>query len=59
MNGTLYAFPRTADNGYFLYYDSNVISEEEAKSWDSLLDAAQRAGKKVGMTLASGWYRCV
>ena len=56
MNGTLYAFPRTADNGYFLYYDSNVISEEEAKSWDSLLDAAQRAGKKVGMTLASGWY---
>lgn len=56
MDGTLYAFPRTADNGYFLYYDASVISEEDAKSWDTLLAAAQRAGKKVGMTLASGWY---
>ncbi len=56
MNGKLYAFPRTADNGYFLYYDSNVLSEEDVKSWDSLLAAAESAGKKVGMTLASGWY---
>ena len=55
-NGTLYAFPMTADNGYFLYYDKNLISEEDAKSWDSLLAAAEKSGKKVGMTYASGWY---
>ncbi len=55
-NGTMYAFPATADNGYFLYYDSTRITPDQAKSWDTLLDAAQAAGSKVGMTLASGWY---
>lgn len=54
--GTMYAFPMSADNGYFLYYDSSVLSEEDVASWDSLLAKAGEAGKKVGMTLASGWY---
>jgi arabinogalactan oligomer/maltooligosaccharide transport system substrate-binding protein len=56
IDGDLYAFPRAGDNGFFLYYDSSVLSEEDVASWDSLLDAAEAAGKKVGMTLASGWY---
>jgi arabinogalactan oligomer/maltooligosaccharide transport system substrate-binding protein len=56
IDGSLYAFPRAGDNGYFLYYDSSVLSEEDVASWDSLLAAADAAGKKVGMTLASGWY---
>lgn len=55
-NDTLYAFPMSADNGYFLYYDSSVLTEEDVASWDTLLAAADKAGKKVGMTLASGWY---
>ena len=55
-NDTLYAFPRTADNGYFLFYDSSLLSEEDVASWDALLAKADEAGKKVGMTLASGWY---
>ena len=55
-NDTLYAFPRTADNGYFLFYDSSLLSEEDVASWDTLLAKADEAGKKVGMTLASGWY---
>ena len=52
----LYAFPMSADNGYFLYYDSTKVTPEQAASWDTLLEAANAAGKKVGMTLASGWY---
>lgn len=56
FDGKLYSFPMTADNGYFLYYNKNVISEDQVKSWATLLDAAQAAGQKVGMTLASGWY---
>ena len=56
IDGTLYAFPMSADNGYFLYYDSTVITPEDAQSWDSLLAAAEAAGKQVGMTFASGWY---
>lgn len=55
-NGTMYAFPMSADNGYFLFYDSNVFSKEDVASWDSMLAKADEAGKKVGMTLASGWY---
>lgn len=56
IDGTLYAYPMSADNGYFLYYDSSIISEEDAKTWDSLLKAADKAGKKVAMCYASGWY---
>ena len=55
-NGTFYAFPMSADNGYFLYYDSSIVSAGDAGSWDTLLAAAGAAGKKVGMTLSSGWY---
>ncbi len=58
IGDTLYAFPTSADNGYFLYYDPEVFTEEDVKTWDGLLAAAEEkgAGKKVGMTLASGWY---
>lgn len=56
VDGTLYAYPMSADNGFFLFYDSSVVSEEAVQSWDGLLEAASAAGKKVGMTLASGWY---
>lgn len=52
----LYAFPMSADNGYFLYYNADLLSEEDVASWDSLLAKAGEAGKKVGMTFASGWY---
>lgn len=55
LDGQLYAFPFSAD-GFFMFYDPSVISADQAKSWDTLLDAAQAGGKKVGMTLASGWY---
>lgn len=56
VNGNFYAFPMAGDNSYFLFYDSNVISEEQAQSWDGILDAAQAAGKKAGMVFSSGWY---
>lgn len=57
-NDTFYAFPNSADNGYFLYYDSNVFTEDDVKTWDGLLAAAKKKGdgRKVGMTFASGWY---
>lgn len=43
LDGTLYAFPFSAD-GYFMFYDPSVISTEQAQSWDTLLDAAQAGG---------------
>lgn len=56
VKDTLYAIPKEGGNGFFLYYDSTLISEEQASTWAGLLDAAKESGKKVGMTLSSGWY---
>lgn len=55
-NGTLYAYPCTADNGYFLYYDKNYLSEDDVKTLDGILEIAEEAGKKVSMEFNSGWY---
>ncbi|NLE20629.1 MAG: extracellular solute-binding protein [Clostridiales bacterium] len=55
-HGQLYAYPMTADNGYFLYYDKSVISEEQVQTLDGILAAAQAAGKKFFMDLSNGWY---
>lgn len=54
--GTLYAYPYSADNGYFLYYDKNYFTEEDVKTLDGILAAAEAAGKKVSMEFNSGWY---
>ncbi len=56
VNGVLYGYPMTADNGYFLYYDKSVISDEDAKSFDTLLAAAAKAGKRVQIDISNGWY---
>ena len=56
VNGKMYAYPLTASNGYFLYYDSRVISAEDAKSWEGIIAAAQKAGKYVGMDIGNAWY---
>lgn len=52
----LYAYPMTADNGYFLYYDKSVLSEEDVKTLDGILAAANAKGKKVLMDVSNGWY---
>lgn len=56
LNGTLYAYPLTADNGYFLYYDKNYFTEEDVKTLDGVLAATEKAGKQFSMELNSGWY---
>jgi len=52
----IYAYPMTASNGYFLYYDSRYYSEDDVRTFDSLLKVAEGKGKKVSMDLTSGWY---
>ena len=55
-NGTLFAYPYTADNGYFLYYNKEYFTEEDVKTMDGILAAAEAAGKKISMEFDSGWY---
>lgn len=56
VDGKLYAFPRTADNGYFLFYNTEYLTEEDVASWESMVAAAEKAGKYVTMEMNSGWY---
>ncbi len=52
----LYAYPMTADNGYFLYYDKSVYTEKDVETMDRLLEVAAQKNKKVLMDISNGWY---
>lgn len=56
LNDKLYAYPMTADNGYFLYYDKSVLTADDVKTLDGLMNAAEAKGKKVLMDISNGWY---
>ena len=56
LNGKLYAYPLTADNGYFMFYDKSFFTEDDVKSLDTMMEKAAAAGKKVSMDVANGWY---
>ena len=56
VNGKMYAYPLTASNGYFLFYNSDYLTEEDVSSWDNLLAAAEKQGKTVGMEVSGAWY---
>ena len=52
-----YAFPTTSDNGYFLYYDKSVISDEDAKDMTTILARCKAKGKKLNFEARSnGFY---
>ena len=55
--GTLYAFPLTSDNGYFMYYDKSVISEDIVDDLDAIVAACEAAGKNISFAVeGNGWY---
>ncbi len=56
INDKLYAYPMTADNGYFLYYNKAYFSEADVQSLNTMLDVAAASNKKVVMDWTSGWY---
>lgn len=56
VDGTLYAYPLTADNGYFLYYNKAYFSQEDIQSLERMLDVAAQAGRRVAMDWSSAWY---
>ena len=55
-DGTLYGYPMTSDNGYFLYYDKSVFTDDDLATLDGILASANAAGKKVHMDISNGWY---
>ena len=57
-NGTMYAYPETGDNGYYLVYDNTVVSAEQAGSLESILEACKAQDKDFIMEVGNGYYAC-
>lgn len=55
MGDSIYAFPLTSDNGYFLYYDSSVVTDPS--SLEAIIADCEAAGKGFYMEINSGWYQ--
>lgn len=55
---TLYAYPETNDNGYYLIYDNTVVTAEEAKTLEGTLEACKKAKKKFIFDAGDGFYAC-
>ncbi len=58
MNGNLYAFPLTSDNGFFMYYDKSVITDESMlKDQTALIESCKNAGRTIAFELTNSmWY---
>ncbi len=56
VGGTMFAYPMTADNGYFMYYDKSVIKEEDLGSLEKLIAACEAANRPFSFELENGWY---
>lgn len=56
VGDVLYAYPLTADNGYFLYYNKRYFNEEDIKTLDRMLQIAEENEKRITMDWSSAWY---
>lgn len=54
VDGKLYAFPATADNGYFLYYNKSVF-DAPPDTLEEILEKCTN-GQKFAMKLSDAWY---
>ena len=52
-----YAYPLTADNGYFMYYNKDVIDAAHIDSLEDIVKDCEKAGQNFSMEFTtSGWY---
>jgi arabinogalactan oligomer/maltooligosaccharide transport system substrate-binding protein len=56
LDGRLFAYPMTADNGQILFYNSEFLTADDVKSWDRMAEVAAGLGKQVAMNMANGWW---
>lgn len=51
-----YGYPYSADNGYFLYYDSSILTKDDVKDLDTIIEKCAAAGKNFGFEIKTAWY---
>jgi arabinogalactan oligomer/maltooligosaccharide transport system substrate-binding protein len=56
VGDSVYAYPYAGDNGYFLFYNTDYVTAEQATTLTGLSEAATAAGKKICYTLKTAFY---
>jgi len=56
VGGKMYGYAYRADNSPMPIYDSSVLSAEDVKSFETILQKSKAAGKKVYFDFGNGWY---
>ncbi len=51
-----YAYPVTADNTFFVFYDKSVVKEESLGNIANMIADCEAAGKTFCFDLKNGWY---
>ena len=52
----VYGYPYASDNGYFLFYDKSVITDEQAGSLESIISLCESKNKTIGWAIDVPWY---
>lgn len=56
IGGKMYGYAYRADNSPMPIYDSSVLTAEDVKSFETILQKSKAAGKKVYFDFGNGWY---
>lgn len=56
VGGSLWAYPLTSDNGYYLYYNTSIFSEEDVKDLATIVAKCEAANLKFRFALENAWY---
>jgi arabinogalactan oligomer/maltooligosaccharide transport system substrate-binding protein len=56
FNGSVYAYPYTGDNTYYLQYDASKFTADEVKSVESILAKCEKEGWLFGYNLEEAYW---
>ncbi|MBR4291524.1 MAG: extracellular solute-binding protein [Oscillospiraceae bacterium] len=56
VGGTLYAYPMTSDNGFYMYYDTSLFTEEDVESLEKIIEICEANNVKIRYALENAWY---
>ena len=59
LDGEVLAYPETGENGYYLVYDKSVIDDADVATFEGVLEACRKAGRKFNMDSGNGFYACM
>ncbi len=56
VKGKVYGLPYRNDNGYVLAYDKSIVSDEQAKTVEGIIEACKAKGATFNFNITDAWY---